>query len=179
MEHEPEVAVCYGADAIQGGPNPNAGARPFRPADRAEGIQQTVLRDVLRTVRVRDGQGHEAHTLRLPRRGGNVLPAGPACKTSTSNDGKGHEGAHACRVAADPETCGDIDVRRVDLEPNAVAAALYLPESPDPIPLDPREADCRIYRVGFAAFSIAAKDDGVHRRSLDRNNFQNYLWGSS
>ena len=72
-------------------------------------------------------------------------------------------------VAAHPETCGDIHVRRGDLEPTAVSAALCLLESPDPIPPDPRGADCRMYRVGFAIFSIAAKDDGMRWVSADHS----------
>ena len=107
MKREPEVAVRYSADAIRGGSYLHAGARSRPAAERTEGVQQAVLRDVLITIGMRNTPGHCVLAPTPPCAIGSVLPAGPVHSAGASRDCAGHEGAYACRVAADPETRGE------------------------------------------------------------------------
>ena len=131
MEREPEVAVCYGADPIRGGSYLHAGARSSPAAERAEGVQKAVLRDVLSTIRMLNWTpGHRVLARTPPFTIGSVLPAGPVHSAGASWDSTGHEGAYACRVAAHSQRRWDVDVRRGYLEANGVECVVHLSETP-------------------------------------------------
>ena len=151
MEREEEVAVCRSAGTIRGGSYIITGARSSPAAYPTEGVQQAVLRDVLSTIRMLNWTpGHCVLAQTPPFAIGNVLPAGPV-NTASSWDGKGHEGAYACRVAAHSQRRWDVDVRWSDLKPNLIRGLLYLPEPPCPAIFD--EGACiprhdRIVKLG-------------------------------
>ena len=109
MEREPEVAVGRSAETIRGGSYLHAGARSSPAAERTEGVQQAVLRDVLRTIRMRNEPGHCVLTQTPPCAVGSVLPATPV-KTASSWDGNGHEGTYACCVTTYRQSTAAVNV---------------------------------------------------------------------
>ena len=110
MEREPEVAVCYGADPIRGGSYLHAGARSTPPAERAEGVQKAVLRDVLITIRMCNIPSHGVLARTPPCAICSILPTGPVHSTGASRGSKGNEGTYARCVTTYRQSTAAVNV---------------------------------------------------------------------
>ena len=124
MERKKEVAVCRSAGTIRGGSYLKAGARSSPAAERTEGVQQAVLRDVLSTIRTWNVPGHCVLAQTPPCAIASVLPAGPV-KTASSWDGNGHEGTYARCVTTYRQSTAAVNVWEGRQSPSAILGIVW------------------------------------------------------